>query len=159
VKKPCCIRTCPAPRQVSQVSGLEPLAAPLPEHSSHSASVGIRSRGVAEHGLLEVELEFVTQVGAAEHLRAAAAATAEDVAEHVAEDVAERVARVEPAAAATAHAWATPAWPNWSYIGALLRVGEHLVGLLGLLELLLGLVIVRDCGPGAASSPGAGTPS
>ena len=49
---------------------------------------------VAEHGLIELQLELVAQVGAAKHLRAAAAArTAEDVAEHVAEDVAERIAR------------------------------------------------------------------
>ena len=41
---------------------------------------------VAEHRLLEIELQLVAQVGAAEHLeRAAAAAAAEDVAEHVAE--------------------------------------------------------------------------
>ena len=70
--------------------------------------------GVAEHGLLEVEFEFVAQVGAAEHLRAAAPPAAEDVAEHVAEDVAEGIARIEAAARPPRDAASTPAWPNWS---------------------------------------------
>ena len=40
-KKPCCIRTCPAPLQFEQVIGLEPLAAPLPLQSGHSLCEGI----------------------------------------------------------------------------------------------------------------------
>ena len=56
---------------------------------------------MAEHRLLEIELEVVAQVGAAKHLLAAAAtAAAEDVAEHVAEDIAERIGRTEATAAA-----------------------------------------------------------
>src|SRR5690606_39867940 len=69
-----------------------------------SSDLEIDARGVAEHGLLEVELELVAQVGAAEHLRPAAAPAAEDVAEHVAEDVTERIARVETGPAAAPHA-------------------------------------------------------
>ena len=37
----------------------------------------------------------------------------------------------------------TPAWPNWSYARALLRIGEDLVGLLRFLEFLLGRLVVR----------------
>ena len=96
------MRTWPAPLQVSQVTGLEPGAAPLPLQVSHSPSV-VNSMldCVAEHGLFEIELQVVAQIGAAKHLLAAAApAAAEDVAEHVAEDVAEGVRRAEAAAAA-----------------------------------------------------------
>src|SRR6185436_508146 len=95
---------------------------------------------VAEHRLFQVELEVVAQVRAAKDLPAAAPTAAEDVAEHVAEDVAERVGRAETA---------TPAARGESLMAvlivdrALLRVGQHFVGLLALLELVLGLVIVR----------------
>ena len=84
------------------MTGLAPLAEPVPLHSSHSPSVAKSIfDGIAEHRLLEVELEFVAQVGAAKHLRATAAtASAEDVAEDVAENIPERVARIETLAAA-----------------------------------------------------------
>jgi len=59
--------------------------------------------GVAEHGLVQIELELVAQIRAAEHLRAPAApAPAEDIAEHIPEDVAEGIPGPEAAAAATA---------------------------------------------------------
>ena len=121
--------------------GLEPGAAPLPLQGSHSPSV-VNSifDGVAEHGLLEVELQVVAQVGAAKHLRrAAAAAAAEDVAEHIAEDVAERVRGAEAAAAAARREALVAVL---IVDGALLRVGQHFVGFLGLLEFFFGLVIV-----------------
>ena len=94
---------------------------------------------MAEHRLLEVELQVVAQVGAAKHLPSAAPAAAEDVAEHVAEDVAESVCCAEARAAAAR---------GESFVAvlivdrALLRVGQHFIGLLALLELLLGFVIV-----------------
>src|SRR5262245_16157448 len=59
--------------------------------------------GRPEHSLIQVQLEFVTQVGAAEYLRATATtATAEDVTEHVAEDIAETFARIEAGTTACA---------------------------------------------------------
>ena len=43
VKKPCWARTRPRPWQVGQLTGLEPLAAPVPEQVSHAAAVGTRT--------------------------------------------------------------------------------------------------------------------
>jgi hypothetical protein len=91
--------------------------------------------------LLERDLQVVAQVGAAEHRRAAAApacAAAEDLAEDVAEDVAE-----------AAHAGARrglridPRMAELIVGGALAGVGQDLVGFLRLLEVLLGLRVVR----------------
>ena len=137
-----------------------PLAAPLPWQVSHSASVRhLDLHLVAEHRLRQIQLELVAQVGAAEHLRAAAAArAAEDVAEHVAEDVAEAIG-AEAAAAAAARGRLEAGVTVLVVGGALVRVGEHLVGLLGLLEVLLGLLVVRDCDPDDISSRGGGRPS
>jgi len=90
--------------------------------------------------LLERDLEVVAQVGAAIHARARA-----PLPEDVAEDLAERVGEVREArAAAACHAGlrihAGMAEPVVR--GALLFVGEDLVGLLRLLEVLLGLRVV-----------------
>ena len=40
VKKPCCARTLPMPEHVGQVCGSDPLAAPVPVHSSQLMAVG-----------------------------------------------------------------------------------------------------------------------
>ncbi len=95
----------------------------------------------AEDGLLEVERKLVTQVGAAEHgIAPAAPPAAEDVTEHVAEDVAERIGRAE---ARTGPARRIESRAAVLVVGrALLRVGQHLVGLLGLLEALFGFLVV-----------------
>jgi len=98
-------------------------------------------RGCAEHGLLEIERQFVAQVGPAKGAGAAATATAEDVAEHLAEDVAEGVRRVEARAAATRRVEAGMA--ELVVGGPFPRVGQDLVGLLGLLEALLGLLVLE----------------
>ena len=67
---------------------------------------------VAEDGLGELELDLIAQVGAAEHLRAAAAARrSEDVAEHIAENVAEGIAGAEAPRPPPRAAASTPAWP------------------------------------------------
>src|ERR1700744_5121320 len=52
----------------------------------------------AENRFFQLQLEFVAQIGAAKHLRAAALAPGENIAEHLPEDVAERVAGAEAAA-------------------------------------------------------------
>jgi hypothetical protein len=136
------MRTWPAPPQVSQEPGCArrrpTAAAGGAVHDRGELDLG----GGSEHGLFEVERELVAQVGAAEGAAAAAApAAAEDVAEHVAEDVAERVAGVEARAAATRRVEARMAE---LVVGrAFLRIGEDLVGLLGLLELLFRLRVVR----------------
>ncbi len=105
---------------------------------------------VAEHCLLEIELEVVAQIGAAKDLPPAAPTAAEDVAEHVAEDVAESVGRAEAATAARSE----PLMTVLIVDRALLLVGQDFVGFLALLELVFGLVIVRDCDRGEISSPG-----
>ena len=91
-------------------------------------------------GLLERDLEVVAQVRAAEDRRAAAACAAEDLPEDVAEDVAE-----------AAHAGASGARrvridarvAELVVRGALLRIAEHFVGFLRLLEVLLGARVFR----------------
>ncbi len=98
---------------------------------------------VAEDRLGQLELELVAQVRAAKHLRApAAAGAAEDVAEDIAEDVAEGVGAETPATAAAPRGLKT-GMTVLVVRGALVRIGEDLVGFLGLLELLLGLLIAR----------------
>ena len=110
------MRTWPTPRQVSQVTGFEPLRRPR-SFALLAFARASRSEvdGVAEHGLFEVEFQLVAQVRATEHLRTAAPTAAEDVAEHVAENVAEGVARIEAAPPPPRDAASTPAWPYWSY--------------------------------------------
>ena len=98
-----------------------------------------------EHRLVEIELELVLEIRAAKHLRAAAAATSatEDVAEHLAEHFAKGVgARVTAAPAALARSIDARV-PMLVVDGALLAVAENLVGLLGLLEFLLGILVTR----------------
>src|SRR4029077_3615704 len=99
---------------------------------------------VPKNGLGEIELELVAKIGAPINLRAAAAACAtEDVAEYIAEDVAEGVS-AEPAAAPGAPRGRLDARVPILVVGRpLVRVGQHLAGLLGLLEGLLRLPIVR----------------
>src|SRR5580658_3940432 len=97
---------------------------------------------MAEHRLGKLQLQLVAQIRATEHLRAAtAAAAAEDVAEHIAEDVAEGIG-AEAAPAAAAPGRLDPGMPVLVVGRALVRVGEHLAGLLGFLEGLLRLPIV-----------------
>src|SRR5258706_1988376 len=91
--------------------------------------------------LLQRDLEVVAQVGAAEHGRASAAgAAAEDLAEDVAEDVAEAA----HAGGARAGRMRIDAGVAELVVGrALAGVGENLVGLLRLLEVVLRLRVVR----------------
>ena len=139
-KNPCCIRTWPAPRQVSQVDRLRALSR---ARSLALVALGQRREldvgGGAEHGLLEIERELITQVGAAVDAGAVAPPAAEDVAEDLAEDVAEGVPRIEALASATRSIDAGVA--KLVVGGALLRVGQDFVGLLDLLETALGLVV------------------
>ena len=83
--------------------------------------------------LLERDLQVVAQVRAAIDGRAPAAPAAEDVAENVAEDVAESGRTARAALRVDA------GMAELVVGGALVGVVEHLVGFLGLLELLLGL--------------------
>ncbi len=108
------------------------------------AGVALRQRGNldlgfgAEHRLFEVEFELIAQIGAPEYLRAAALSARENIAEHLAENIAEGFAGAEPAAAPALET----RMPELIVNRALLSVAEHLVGLLGLLELVLGFRIV-----------------
>ena len=130
----CCTRTCPWPWQVSQVLGVDPLAAPEPLQVLHSASDGNLDFGCgAEYGLLEIEFQFVAQIGAAKHLATAALSAGENIAEHFAENVAERLAGAEAAAAS---AFET-GMPELVVHGALVRIAQHLVGLFGFFEFVL----------------------
>src|SRR3984893_10256741 len=98
---------------------------------------------VTEHGLRQLQLQLVAQIGAAEHLwTAAAACPAEDVPEHITEDVAEGVAAESAAARAAARA-GLDAGVTVLVVGRpLMRVGQHLAGFLRLLEGLLRLPVV-----------------
>ena len=88
----------------------------------------------AEHGLLEIEIHDVAQVRPAPRAAAAAAIPSENVAEDVTEDVAHVP---ETGTATTTHAAFECRMPVLVVQGALVPVGEHLVGLLGLLEFVL----------------------
>src|SRR5229473_1668535 len=95
----------------------------------------------AEGGFGEADLQVVAEVGpAAARGPAAASAAAEDVAEDPLEDVVD----VRAAESLVERAGAEPAGglvAEAVVAGALLRVGEHLVRLGDLLELLLGLLV------------------
>jgi hypothetical protein len=161
LKKPCCMRTwpcrcrcrrswrwCPAWRRCHAGAFLPGRDADL--------------RLGAARGLFERDLQVVAQVGAAVDAGPPAAAAAAGRAEDVAEDVAEGVGEAADSRPGRRHRPAMPGRRRRGRTGrrrALLRVGEHLVGLLGLLELLFGRLVVRGCGPGGASSPACGTPS
>jgi hypothetical protein len=98
----------------------------------------------AARGVFQRHFEVVAQVGAAIDVGTAAAALAA-TAEDVAEDVGEGVGKAAHAGAAGAHAsLRVDAGVAVLVVGgALLRVGEDLVGFLGLLELLFRLWVVR----------------
>src|SRR5690606_31181466 len=99
----------------------------------------------AARGFFQRDLEVVAQVGAAIDVRAPAA-TAAGAAKQVAEDVAEGIgeAALEALrAGACAHRRVDAGVAVAVVGGFLLRVGEHLVGLLGLLEFLFRVLAVR----------------
>ena len=134
------MRTLPWPWQVVQVFGLVPGLAPVPLQVSQFSQRGNADlRLLAARRLLERDLEVVAQVAAAVDLLAAARrgrGRAEDVAEDVAERLGEAAEALGAAAAAQVRVDAGVAV---LVVGrALLRVGQHLVGFLRLLELLLG---------------------
>jgi hypothetical protein len=99
-------------------------------------------RVLAVGRLLERDLHRVAQVAAAEHL-AATAATGPG-AEHVTEDVAERFRKAAEALGpgAAAHVGIDPRMAVLVVRGPLLRIRQHLVGFLHLLELDLGILAV-----------------
>ena len=78
------------------------------------------------------------KIRAAENLGAAALTAREDVAEHLAEDVAEGLAGRESAAAPALETGVAELIVD----GALAGIRKHLVGLLALLESVLGLRVV-----------------
>ena len=99
----------------------------------------------AARGFFQRDLEVVAQVGAAIDVRASAA-TAARAAKQVAEDVAEGVGKAALEAlraGACAHRRVDAGVAVAVVGGLLLRVGEHLVGLLGLLEFLFRVLAVR----------------
>jgi len=130
--------TVPWPEQVGQVLGEVPGLAPEPLQVSQFSQL----RVLAGRGFFQRDLHRIAEVVAAIDLLAApaAAARATAAAEDVAEDVAEglREAAEALAAGAVAHVGVDARMAILVVRGLLLRVGEHLVGLLGLLELLLG---------------------
>ncbi len=106
-------------------------------------------RVVAARGLLQRDLHAVAQVGAAIDLRAATLPRrppprlAEDVAEDVAEGLGETAEALAALRAAEALVRVDAGVAVLVVGGPLLAVREHLVGLLGLLELVLGLLVAR----------------
>src|SRR5262252_8030984 len=118
-KKPCWIRTWPWPPQAWQVVGSVPGLAPRPWQVSHSSSVGTRI-------LVSVPR----------------AASSEDLAEDISEGIGKTTETCTPRSAhprVRIHAGMTEA-----IVGrALVSVAQHLVCLFRLLELLLGLGVIR----------------
>src|SRR6185503_5167721 len=100
---------------------------------------------VAEHGLVEIQLELVLEIGAAEHLRSAATTTAsaEDVAEHLAEHFAKGIGAGETTAPAALARSIDARVPVLVVDGALVGVAEDLGGLLGFLEFVFGVLVTR----------------
>src|SRR5438105_1146270 len=112
-----------------------------PRAGSLAALAGRRAgnadlRVEAVRGLLERDLQVVAQIGAAKHRRAAATPGAEDLTEDVAEDVAEAGAR------SAADVLLDAGVAELVVRRALVRIGEHFVGLLRLLEVLFGLGVL-----------------
>jgi hypothetical protein len=96
---------------------------------------------LAVGGFLERDLHRVREVGAAVDLASAARATAAATAEDVAEDVAKGLREAAEALGATraaAHVGVDPGVAVLVIGRALLRVAQHLVGFLDLLELFFG---------------------
>jgi hypothetical protein len=96
----------------------------------------------AVHRLFQVDLQVVAQVRAAPHPRLLAAARPGGGAEDVAEDIAEDVAEAAPRAATAPGARLDAGMAELIVGGAFARVGQYFIGLLGLLEILLGLLVV-----------------
>jgi hypothetical protein len=145
LKKPWRMCTVPAPLQVVQVlalgAGLGAAAvAGLAAVPARDADL----RLLAGRRLLQRDLHRVAEVVAAVDLLLAAArapAAAEDVAEDVAEGLGEAAEPLRSGAAAPAgHVGVDAGMAELVVGGPLLGVGEHLVGLLGLLEFLLRLL-------------------
>jgi hypothetical protein len=141
-KKPCCMRTC---RHRGRWAFLG-LGAGL---GAGAAAVVTLDRGgdadldvFAGDRLFQRQRQVVAQVGAAVGAPAAAT-TAEDVAEDIAEDVGEAAGAEVAGTAAEAALTADAGMAELIVGGALAGVRQHVVGLLGLLELGQRLGVVR----------------
>ena len=133
--------TSPRPPQMSQVVGWVPGAVPAPEQVVHDdRGVDGDRRLDAERGLVQVELEPQDRVGAGPDARARP--TAGGAAEERVHDVLEADERAAAAGPATAAAGRERVAAEVDDL-PLLRVGQHLVGGVDLLEPLLRL---RDPG-------------
>ena len=92
----------------------------------------------AEHRLLEIQLELVAKVCAAENLRSAALAAGKNIAEHFAENIAECLAGAETAAAVAFQARVSKLVVD----GALVRIAEDFVRLFAFFEAVFGFRVV-----------------
>ena len=112
-----------------------------------------------EHRFFEFQGQVFAQVAAALRATAAPAAAAEQVAhaEDAAENVAEIAEVLEDGGIEAARAHAVDAGvPEAVVAGALVGVGQHGIGFAALLELLLRVGIVRDCGRDDTAWPACG---
>ena len=106
----------------------------------------VNFHGMAEHGLTEFDLQFVFEIRAAEYLGApaAAAATTEDIAEHLTEHFTECVgALLTTARTATLACGVDARMPMLVVDGPLVRFAENFVSLLGFLEFLFRVLVIR----------------
>jgi hypothetical protein len=102
-------------------------------------------RGVAEHGLIQIELQLEAQVRAAELLGAGiptATSAAEDVPEYVAENIAESVATAESATTATAARGLDTRVSVLIVRRPLLGIGQNLTRFLGFLEAFFRIFVI-----------------
>ena len=149
VKKPWLARTLPEPPQVGQLDGCVPGLAPEPvQVVAGDAGRHADLRRLAREGLGERDLHVVAQVGAALAAGAlpAAAPAAHELAEQVVEDVRHGGGEVGPEAVAAAPLPIERGVAELVVGGALLRVLQGLVGLVQLLELVLGVLVAAGCG-------------
>src|SRR5690606_2974178 len=116
-------------------------AATIAGLAAHQGGHPDGNRG-ATHGLFQVKLQGIPQITAALHAgTAATTAAAKDIAEDITEDIGEVAAT--KAAGPSAHVRVDPGVAVLVVGGSLVGVGEHFVGLVGLLEFLFGILVIR----------------
>src|ERR1700730_7052356 len=96
----------------------------------------------AVRGLFEFDFQIVTQIVAASAARArTTTAGSEEITENVGEDFFEALGKIKSAETARALLPLKGGMPEAIVLGASLRVGENLIGLVEFLELFLGLLV------------------
>ena len=97
---------------------------------------------VSGNGLFKIEVERVTQIGAAIHLAAATPAGPKDVAENITKDIAKDIAGMRTGAAAETGGGIYTRVPEVIVRSAFLRITQDFVGFLGFFEPGFGIGVI-----------------